>query len=47
VLAALLADSARRQRLGANGLERARGLTWAATATSILGVYASAATSSR
>lgn len=37
----LLADPARRSRLGAAGRERAEGLSWAATATSVLGVYAS------
>ena len=49
VIRQLLDDPARREHLGANGHERALGLTWAATATSILGVYASvsAATSSR
>ena len=37
----MLADPALRARLGAAGRERAEGLSWAATATSVLGVYAS------
>jgi D-inositol-3-phosphate glycosyltransferase len=37
----MLGDPALRARLGAAGRERAEGLSWAATATSVLGVYAS------
>jgi len=43
-IARLLADPALRSRLGAAGRQRAEGLSWAATATSALGVYAAVST---